>query len=217
MPNFPSDNLLAAYAPLRATPKHGDLLAHQAHNVFTLWDAWEKESGGERDIPFWAAVWPGDACLAHYVLANPSIVSGKTVLDLGCGGAIAGIAAARAGAACAIANDTDPVALYIAERNARANNAMLTTESRNLLAPGNETPPFDLICVADMFYECSKTLPMLAFLRASRSRGATVLVADGERHYAPRDGFELLLEETIPVDKDLEGVAERVVRILSMC
>jgi len=216
MKSLPSKKLLSEYAPLRPLPKHNELLAHQADDVFALWDAWEKESGGEREIPFWAAVWPGGVSLAHYLLHNSHIVSGKLVLDIGCGGGIAAIAASRAGAGKVIANDIDPVALHIADLNATANKATICTDQTNLLNEKNITAQFDVILVADMFYERSKAQPMLEFLKKYHKQGASVLIADGERNYAPKRGLKLIYEEIIQVNKDLEGVAERNVRLLSL-
>ena len=213
---FPSKKLLSEYAPLRPLPKYNELLAHQADDVFALWDAWEKESGGEREIPFWAAVWPGGVSLARYLLNNSHIVSGKFVLDIGCGGGIAAIAASCAGAEKVIANDIDPVALHIASLNAKANKATIFTDQKNLLKDKNTTTKFDVILVADMFYERSKAQPMLKFLQRNHKEGTTVLIADGERNYAPKRGLKLFYEEIIPVNKDLEGVAERNVRLLSL-
>ena len=104
---FPSKKLLSEFSPLKPLPKHHELVAHQAGDVFVLWDAWEKESGRERKITFRAAVWPGGVSLAHYLLSNSHIVSGKFVLDIGCGGGIAAIAASCAGAQKVIANDIE--------------------------------------------------------------------------------------------------------------
>jgi predicted nicotinamide N-methyase len=213
---FPSKKLLAEYAPLKPLPKYNELLAHQADDVFALWDAWEKESGREREIPFWAAVWPGGVSLAHYLLNNSQNVAGKLVLDIGCGGGIAAIAASRAGAQKVIANDIDPVALHIANLNAKANKAGIVTDQTNLLKEKNIAPLFDVILVADMFYERSKAQPMIEFLQKNHKQGATVFIADGERKYAPKKSFKLLHEEKIPVNKDLEGVKERNVRLLSL-
>lgn len=213
---FPSKKLLSEYAPLKPLPKHHELVAHQANDVFALWDAWEKESGGEREIPFWAAVWPGGVSLAHYLLKNSHIVSGKSILDIGCGGGIAAIAASLARAKKVIANDIDPVALHIANLNAKANKTSIVTNCRNLLKQNNITICFDVILVADMFYERSKTQPMLEFLKGYSKQGARVLIADGERKYLPNKGLVFLNEEKIPVNRDLEGVGERKVRLLSL-
>jgi predicted nicotinamide N-methyase len=57
---------------------------------------------------------------------------------------------------------------------------------------------------------------MLGFLQRARRQGATILIADAQRPFAPHAGMNLLLRRTVPANRDLEGVAERDVRILSM-
>jgi Ribosomal protein L11 methyltransferase (PrmA) len=117
----PSSALLARLAPLTPVPGRPDLVAHHAPDVFALWQAWEEECGVPQAVPFWATVWPAGQLLARVVQAEPAWVRGQTVLDLGCGSGVAGIAALSAGAARVMAHDIDPVALAIAAQNARAN------------------------------------------------------------------------------------------------
>jgi hypothetical protein len=98
-----------------------------------LWQAWEEECGAPQDVPFWATVWPAAQLLARVVQAEPLWVRGQTVLDLGCGSGVAGIAALDAGAGRVVAHDIDPVALAIAARNARANAVELLLQGPPLL------------------------------------------------------------------------------------
>ena len=92
----PSAALLTRLAPLTPVPERPDLVAHHAPDVFALWQAWEEECGARQAVPFWAVVWPAARLLARVLQAEPAWVRGQTVLDLGCGGGVAGIAAARA-------------------------------------------------------------------------------------------------------------------------
>src|SRR5688500_15703494 len=46
--------------------------------------------------PFWSFAWPGGVALARHLLDHPGLVAGRSVMDLGAGSGIAGIAAARA-------------------------------------------------------------------------------------------------------------------------
>ncbi|MBD3347418.1 MAG: methyltransferase [Chitinivibrionales bacterium] len=212
----PSPELLARHAPL--TPVYGcsSLVAHIAPDVFGLWLFWEEETGGEREIPYWTVVWPGAAVLAQYILDNSTtLVKEKRVLDLGCGGALPAIAAFHGNAKKIVANDIDHVALHIATLNARANNASLTLNSDNLVDrkyPGN----FDLLLAGDLFYERGTAEKTLSFLWKARESGARVLIADGERKYAPRTGVVLLRECIMPVNKELEGIDKRKVRLLEL-
>ena len=191
-----------------------DLAAHQAKDVFALWQAWEDESGQKQDIPFWATVWPAARMAAEWIGANPSLVAGKRVLDLGCGCGLAGIAAVKAGAASVVANDIDEVALEFTRRNAETNGIAMEIATGNLLdAPPD--PAWDVILAADLFYEKSVAAAMLEWLGAARRNGTAVYIADGNRPFSPRVGVVTLLENRYPTDIDLEGTSERTVRILA--
>ena len=210
---FPSLELLNKFAPLKPIPQCNHLCAHQAEDVFALWDAWEEESGGERDIPYWAVVWPAGISLARYLLNNTHIVRGKSVLDIGCGGGIPAIAAVKAGSLCVTANDVDPVALYITSFNAKANDVTVTADYRNFLEKSATNNRYNIILAADIFYQRSDSKQMLDFLNTCRNIGSTILIADAQRTYAPKNNVSQLYKETIMVNKDLEGVEQRDVRL----
>jgi predicted nicotinamide N-methyase len=211
---FPSESLIARLAPILPVPGRPDLLAHQAKDVFELWQAWEKETGSRQDIPFWATVWPAALMTAKFIGLEPSNVAGKTVVDFGCGSGIAGIAAMKAGALSVIANDIDPVALSMAERNARANGVGITADERNLLSDP-PLPEWDVILVADLFYEKSVSETMVRWLGDARRNGSVVYIADASRPFSPRTGVKVLIEDTYPTDMDLEGSTQRTVRLLA--
>jgi predicted nicotinamide N-methyase len=73
-----------------------------------------------------------------------------------------------------------------------------------------------LILVADLFYEKSVAGPMLEWLRKALAQGSRVLIADATRPFAPQTGIRLLAEDRYPTDSDLEGSAERRVRLLEL-
>lgn len=188
-------------------------MAHQASDIFALWTDWESECGHVCDVPYWAVVWPGAMVLAKYIFNHPEIVKGKVVLDIGCGGAIAGIAATVAGAQSVIANDVDPVALHAAGFNAEANRVTVGLNNSNLLFD-KSISQVDVIVAADMFYQRESALRMIDFLRQAHTCGTDVFVADGNRPFAPKSGVDLLIQEIVPVNRELEGVSEREVRLL---
>jgi predicted nicotinamide N-methyase len=211
--HIPSTELLVEHVPLRPVTLCPQVTVHYSDNLYDLWKAWEEESGGTRDIPYWCVVWPGAAVMAHHIFAGMIDVTGKTVLDLGCGGAVAGIAAALNGASTVVANDIDPVAIHLATLNATANNVELTFEGRDLSVDGFP-PSAEVILVAEMFYEKVPSQRMLPLLTEARDRGVRVLLADGERSFTPREGIEVLAEQTVPVHDELEGRPERHIRLL---
>jgi predicted nicotinamide N-methyase len=213
--HLPSERLLKALAPLAPVPDRPDLVAHQAPDVFALWQAWEQESGSRQDVPFWGVVWPAARMLAGFLERNPEWVRGRNVVDLGCGGGVAAIAAAKAGARRVCANDIDPVALEMTARNAAANDVLLRLDGADLIERGW---PEDtgVILVSDLFYERAMSTALEERLRRSLREGLSVLVADSSRPFAPRTGIRLLAEERFPTDWDLEGRDSRLVRLFTM-
>ncbi|XP_010785759.1 electron transfer flavoprotein beta subunit lysine methyltransferase [Notothenia coriiceps] len=57
--------------------------------------------------PYWAIYWPGGQALSRFLLDNPAVCRGKTVLDLGSGCGASAIAAKLSGATHVVANDID--------------------------------------------------------------------------------------------------------------
>ncbi|MDP8921566.1 MAG: 50S ribosomal protein L11 methyltransferase [Chloroflexota bacterium] len=84
-------------------------------------------------------------CLA---LIEEHLRMGDAVLDFGCGSAILSIAAARLGAARILAIDVDPVAVRVAEENARRNRVLRKVRvAQGTVEPDMPVPgaPFGLI------------------------------------------------------------------------
>jgi predicted nicotinamide N-methyase len=215
-PNLPSDPLLERYAPLSPVPLRPDVLAHQAPDVFSLWQAWEEESGHKRDVPFWAVAWPAAQVMAAFFREHPEWVRGRIVLDLGCGGGVAGIAAAKSGAKRVYANDIDPPALEMTARNARANDVHLAVDGSNLLEERDWPGDVGLILAGDLFYERAASETLLNRLHQARRNGISVLIGDSSRPFGPRTAVRTLVETTVATDWDLEGVKNRQVRLLAL-
>lgn len=215
--HLPSDRLLLSLAPLAPVPGRPDLVAHQAPDVFALWQAWEQESGAKHDVPFWAVVWPAAQLLARFLEAHPEWARGRIVLDLGCGGGLAAIAAAKAGAKRVYANDIDPAALEMTARNASANEVHLALDGSDLIERG-WPDDVGLILAADLFYEKGASEALLTRLREARRGGVAVLIGDASRPFSPQagEGVRVLAEELLETDFDLEGVKARTTRILTL-
>ncbi len=211
--HIPSSRLLAEHVPLRPVTLCPQVTAHYSDNLYDLWKAWEDETGGTRQIPYWCVVWPGAAVMARHIMEGAIDVKGKSILELGCGGAVAGIAAALAGAREVVVNDIDPVAIHLAALNAAANDVELIFEGRDLSVDGF-TPSAEVILVADMFYEKVPSQRMMTLLARARDNGVRVLLADGGRSFAPKEGVELLAEQIVDVHDELEGKPQRHVRLL---
>jgi ribosomal protein L11 methyltransferase len=86
-------------------------------------------------------------------------LSGKSVLDYGCGSGILSVAALKLGAARALAVDIDPQALLASGENARRNGvaALLTTSG-----PGTPLPRFACVIANILATTLIDLLPVLA-------------------------------------------------------
>jgi predicted nicotinamide N-methyase len=215
MPQIPSIQLLSELAPFKPVPGCPGIIVHQAENVFNFWHAWEKELGKECDVPYWATVWPASIVLARYLLDHPEIVNGKSILDIGCGAGVVAIASVKAGARSVIANDNDSTAIHMTKLNAEANSADITFDKTNLISSDTQID-CDIILAADMFYHRPQAEAMLRYLRQSQKNSVRVIVSDAERPFAPAKGITVLAEEIVSVNKELEGVGKRNVRILEL-
>jgi predicted nicotinamide N-methyase len=213
--SIPDDAFLAQHAPLKPLDGCDGIVAHQADDLFALWEAWERQCGMECPTPYWASVWPAAMVLAQHLLTHRDLAEGKTVLDLGCGGGVPAIAAVKAGASKVIANDIDPIALEIAQRNFSANDVTVEVYKENLVTSNNHHEA-DLILVADLFYHRTAANALISFLRRARKSGTQVLIADSNRPFAPATGIALISRTTVPVSIELEGVPHREVKILSL-
>ncbi len=198
-------DFIKANTRLLPVPLVPELRLHLAEESLAIWRQTEEELGRLNvPPPWWAFAWAGGQALARYVLDNSALAAGRSVLDLGAGSGLAGIAARKAGAARVLAADTDPFAVAAIARNAEANAVTLEATSDDLLA----APPvgFDLILVGDLFYERPLAERVLAFLDAARTQGAGVLVGDPRRSYFPKDRFKPVAEYSVPVTRDLEDM-----------
>lgn len=138
--------------------------------------------------PYWAYLWPGGAALIAHLAAQPDLVRGKRVLDLGAGSGLVGIAAAKRGARRVLASEVDPLARIALELNAALN--FVTVEPLGDVLSGT-VPRVDLILVGDLFYDPDLARRVTGFLARA---GVPALVGDIGRAPLPRDRLERLAE-----------------------
>lgn len=131
--------------------------------------------------PYWCFCWASGLALAQWIAANPAVVAGRQVLDFGSGSGVAGLAAARAGAARVVCCDLDPLALAACRANAQANGARIETLDDLHASPER----FDIILAADVLYDRAN-LPLLDLLHA---RAETTLLADSRVRDLAHPGF----------------------------
>ncbi|HOX45515.1 MAG TPA: 50S ribosomal protein L11 methyltransferase [Myxococcota bacterium] len=150
--------------------------------------------------PYWAFCWAGGQALARHLLDHPQLARGRRVLDFGSGGAVEGIAAARAGAACVLAVDIDPWAAEAARMNAALNGVALSTATRDPIGEGCEE--HELVLAGDVAYEPAFAGRVLAWLRSLAGQGREVLLADPGRGYLATADLEALANLRAPADVD---------------
>ncbi|MEX2356467.1 MAG: methyltransferase domain-containing protein [Thermaerobacterales bacterium] len=155
------------------------LAIHAYASVDSLLDQVEHDD----DIPFWAELWDASRALAAFIWRWEW--AGASVLELGAGSGLAGIAAALRGAAV-LQTDYAPPALALARWNAARNDAsgieFRLADWRAFPAVGE----FDVILGADILYEQKIHPDLAAICRRHLRPGGRLLLADPGREAAER-------------------------------
>lgn len=184
-------------------PSHvPELQLYLADDAVALWQLTEEQLG-ELGLPppFWAFAWAGGQALARYVIDNPAIVRGKSVMDVASGSGLVAIAAMKAGAASTLAIDIDAFASHAAILNAELNSVRVETSDAD---PVGKPTDADVILVGDLFYDRDLAPRVLAWLIEQQAASKTVLIGDPGRTYLPRDQLEQIAAYDIPVTRALE-------------
>lgn len=193
------DDFIRANAALLAPPLVPEISLYLATEVVPLWRATEEELV-EIGVPppYWAFAWAGGQALARYILDNPALVAGKTVLDIGSGSGLVGLAAKKAGATAVLAADIDGFACAAIRLNARANHLDIGVTQDDLISRAST---WDVILVGDLFYQRPLAERLLAWLAPL---GTLALLGDPGRSYFPKSGVEKLATYTVQTSRDLE-------------
>lgn len=176
---------------------------------------------GDERLPYWADVWTSSVSLAEWCLRNETL-SGKRVLELGCGLGLSGIAAAKVGAFVTF-SDYEPDALAFAQYNARRNLTPETVAShiQFFQLDWRDVPslePFDVILAADVVYERRNFFPLIDVLTRLLSPQGTAVFAEpcrsiGEHFFnlLKEEGFSLAISKS---DLELEGRSRGVRQVM---
>lgn len=194
---------ISANTELLAPPLVPEIFLHLAGESLPIWQKTEEELG-EMNVPppFWAFAWAGGQAMARYLLDNPGLCRGRSVLDLGTGSGLAAIAAAKAGATSVLAADIDPLSLAAVKLNGEANGVQIDATAEDILA--RPAISQSLVLIGDLFYERDLAERVLAFVDSAKLAGCAVMIGDPQRSYFPRDRFEKLIEYQVPVTRELE-------------
>ncbi len=149
---------------------------------------------------YWAFCWASGHVLARYLLQQPELVSGRTILDFGAGSGVVAIAAMLAGADRAIACDIDPAARLATAANAELNDVevVLLDDIQHL------AEPVDLLIAADVLYDRDN----MPFLDDFMNSMPEVLVADSRIKDLHLRGYEILDQVTTTTIPDLDEQKE---------
>jgi predicted nicotinamide N-methyase len=196
-------NTALGRAPL--VPEFALYLATEITPIWQATEAWLQ--AGNIAPPFWAFAWPGSQAIAREILDRPALVAGRRVLDFAAGCGLAGLAAAKAGAASVEAAEIDPLAVAATLLNARENGLQIT----GFLGDAVGSPcRWDIIFTGDVFYEAPMTRHILPWLQAMAEAGAEVLVADPGRAYLPRGALTEIARYDVPTSRELEDHTQRL-------
>ncbi len=210
------ERLLDAHAPLTPVALCPEILAFQGTSLVQVWEAAEKIVGEHLPAPFWAYPWAAGVALARVVLDQADHFVGRKVLDIGSGGGVAALAAARADALQVVANDVDPWALAVARIAARRQKLYLDFLLEDLTQHPRAVTGYDIVLCSDLAYERRTAPRQRALLERARADGARVLVADAGRKYFDDKDLAQLAVYQLAVPKDLEGVELRTARVFEM-
>jgi predicted nicotinamide N-methyase len=163
---------------------------YTAHPASGLWRLATADAA-----PYWAYVWSGGAVLARYIAEHPATVRERRVLDLGAGGGIVAIAAAKNGAGSLLASERDAHGRAALALNAEANGVAIevTGDLTDELAPAVE-----LVLAGDTFYDRKVAARVLPFLDRCLAAGIEVLIGDPIRADLPRERLTQLATYDVP-------------------
>ena len=133
----------------------------------------------EEFMPYWAELWPSALALARVIARRP--LTGRRVIELGCGLGLPSIVAALAGGRV-LATDWSPASVAMTERNAERNAARLEARVFRWDAPPEPLgPPWPLVLASDVLYESRNAEQLLALLPRLTAAGGEVWLADPGR------------------------------------
>ena len=141
------------------------------------------EFGEDERFPYWAELWPSGLALASFIGRSPGSWSGS-VLELGCGTGLAGVAAALRGGEVLFTDFEDDALAF-----ARANHALNLGRSGETLLLDWRRPPSQplsapVVLAADVLYERRFLEPFLDTLARVVAPGGVAFVAEPGRKIA---------------------------------
>jgi predicted nicotinamide N-methyase len=203
---------VCASTQLLPVPLIPEIVLYAAENAYEVWDI-TRLGKDDAPVPYWSFPWAGGQALARHLLDHPDLVRDRRVLDLAAGSGLVAIAAMKAGARSAVANDVDSFAAAAQELNARANQVAIDVVQRDLLDRDVTLDQFDLVVAGDVCYQPDLAERLVRFLRRAKANGVGALLADPGRAYLPRDGLDEVAAYEVPTALAIEGVERKATTI----
>jgi predicted nicotinamide N-methyase len=156
-------------------------------DIDRLIDAMEHDP--EEVLPHWAEIWPSGVALAGEILADPALVRGQRVIELGCGLGVTASAALQAGADLFV-TDYATGALDLCRVNTLANAGRTPSMLQlNWRKPGDGIlrlagDGFPVVLAADVLYEARDIEPLLALTERFVAPGGLLWLAEPGRPIA---------------------------------
>lgn len=144
----------------------------------------EESAAIMNDPPYWSFCWASGQVLAHYILENPELVEGKSIMDFGAGSGVVAIACKLAGASRVVACDIDADARLASLKNAEINDVELTACESLDQRPWEP----DFIFAADVLYDLENHRLLEDFFEIA----GQVIVADSRTKTVAPDLYQLL-------------------------
>jgi len=191
--------LMEENTSIRSAPLCPELRLHLLRDDAPVWHASEKHLFDDAGLrPYWAFCWGSGQALARYLLDHPELVSGRRVLDFGAGCGIAGIAAAKAGAAHVTATEIDPLAVVAIEMNARLNDAAVEPTREDVIQTGRSD--WQVLLAADVCYWTSNA----QWLHRLAGHDGLVLIGDPGRPGLDKSNLQELARYRVRTVPEIE-------------
>ena len=167
--------------------------------------------------PYWAHLWTGSRALAR-LMATQIECAGRRVIDVGCGLGLAGIVAAKRGAAVTL-TDAALDAVRFARANAELNGCRVAVLQTDLRCAGVRGR-FDYCLAADVTYDPALQVGVAAFLAERLAPGGRAWCSESVR--TSDEGFRRACEGhglavTEREAREVEDGRDVWVRITEVC
>ena len=159
----------------------------QLENPELLFDELLKNDSGHEDlqderIPYWGELWPSSIALSEFLNENSELISGKKIIEIGCGLGLSGIVAAKLGGVVTL-TDYLPAALEFASYNWKLNfSSDANVRILDWRSPG-KISPVDVLIASDVAYESRAYNPLLKTMKSLLKKNGIVILSEPNREF----------------------------------